>query len=183
MRLLSEGGDCGERPIALLGVAAGLFALRRWVPGFFLSRGYAHQDREDYETAEQWFLRAARWEESIRRLTGKQRGLAIVYTALGLLYHRQRRTAEAAQKLKSAIAIYSNLGRINDLAPVYASLGKVYYDTHDIASAEQTLNEALAIYSRRPLSGEAMQSVSRLLDLIAEQRQDSDAPTVYTNAE
>ncbi len=164
-------------------IAAGLFVLRRAVPGFFCSRGYAHQDKGQYEAAERWFLRAARWEEHIRQFTGQQRGVAIVYTALGLLYHCQNRTTEAAERLKSAISIYRNLGRVDDLAPVYASLGKLYYDAGDMTSAEQALNEALAIYSRRPTSGEAMETTARLLDLVVERRQDCDKPSTYTNAE
>lgn len=161
---------------------AALFALRS-IPGFFCARGYAHQDNGDYAAAEHWFLRAARWEERIRQLTGRQRGVAIVNTALGLLYHRQNRPIEAAEKLKEAIRIYSNLGRNDDLAPVYASLGKLFYDVGDMDSAGGALNEALAIYSRRPVTGEAMQTVARLLDLIAERKQCPDEPSTYTNSE
>jgi tetratricopeptide (TPR) repeat protein len=164
-------------------IAASLFVLRRAVPGFFCSRGYAHQDRGHYEAAERWFLRAAGWEEHIRQLTGQQRGVAIVYTALGLLYHCQNRTTEAAERLNSAISIYRNLGRVDDLAPVYASLGKLYYDTGDMTAAEQALNEALAIYSRRSVSGEAMEATARLLDRVAERRQDCDKPSTYTDTE
>ena len=104
-----------EALLICLAVIGALFAIRRGVPGFFCSRGYAHKDRGDYGTAEQWFLRAACWEDRIRQITGKQRGLAIVYTALGHLYHLQSRPMEAVAMLKEAMRIFLSLGRTDEL--------------------------------------------------------------------
>lgn len=165
--------------ITILIVGVVIFTLRRGLPGFFCFRGYAHQDRAEYESAEQWFLKALYFEKIVQKITGKQRGIAIMLTNLGLLYHCQGKIDEAANMFKKAIGIYSGIGRINDLAPIYGSLGKLYFDEGNLSSAEEALNEALAIYSRRRDAQVAIQTTATLLDLISERKQNSDTPSTY----
>lgn len=169
--------------LIIIVICAAIFALRRGVPGLFCSQGYAHQDRGEYEAAEQWFLKALSFEKATQKITSQRRGVAIVCTNLGLLYHHQRRIDEAAKMLTTAIDIYSDLGRVDDSAPVYGSLGKLYFDNGDLQLAEDALNKALTIYRRRLHAQEAIDTTTALLDLISERRQNTDEPSKYMNTE
>lgn len=108
---------------------------------------------------------------------------AIGYANIGLHYHRKRKIQNAIDMFKRAIDIYTDHGQINDTAPVYASLGKVYLDNGDLGLAEDTLQQALTIYRRRSHAQEAINTITALFDLIAEQKQSCEEPSAYTNAE
>ena len=110
---------------SILATIAAIFIVRRGVPGLFCSQGFAHQDQGDYAGAERWFLKALSFEKNVQRFTGQRKGLAIVYSNLGLLYHHARRMDEAANMLSQAIAIYSDQGFPQESAPIFASLGKL----------------------------------------------------------
>lgn len=156
--------------IIIVAIAAAVFAVRRGIPGLLVWKGLSHQDRGRYEASEQCFLKALSFEKSIQRMTGQKLGVALVCSNLGLLYHRQRRIEDAAKMLTTSIAIYSNLGRIDDSAPVHGSLGKLYFDSGELTLAEKSLNEALAIYRRRPEAREAIATIQQLLRAVAERR-------------
>jgi hypothetical protein len=171
--------------ITVFAVPIVLFCLRRFIPGFCWWRGCARQDQGDYDGAEQWFLRALRCEETIGRYTRERRGVALIFTSLGHLYHQQRRFPEAAEKLKAAIRIFSDLRSTQDLALCKGSLGKLYFDAGDMDAASNALKEAVADFSRLPETREAMETTLRLLDLINERGQsaagDADGERLYTN--
>ena len=96
--------------VMILAVAAAIFMARRGVPGLFCSLGFAHQDRGDYSGAERWFLKALTFEKYIQKCTRQGKGLAIVCSNLGLLYHHARRMDQAASMFREAIRVYSDLG-------------------------------------------------------------------------
>jgi tetratricopeptide (TPR) repeat protein len=164
-------------------VVCALIFLRGLIPKFFCSRGDAIRDRGDLQGAEGWYLLAARFEDWIKRLTGRERGVAIVKSSLGFLYHSQRRPVESADAFKEAIRIYTKLGLTQQTAPLYSSLGKLYFDFNELDLAEEALQQALAIYSRRPSSGEETKRVGILLDLISEKRTNCHEASTYVNGE
>lgn len=106
---------------------------------------------------------------------------AMGYANMGLHYHKKRKIQNAVDMFKRAIDVYTDLGKINDTAPVYASLGKVYFDNGDLDLAESALQQALTIYKCRPHAQEAIKTITALLDLISEQRQNTDKPSKYEN--
>lgn len=167
--------------ILLFGVM--IFAIRRGIPGLITQQGYSHQDKGEYEAAEQCFFKALSFEKAIQKITGQRIGVALQYSNLGFVYHHQKRLKNAASMFKRAIEIYTDLRRLNDAAPIYGSLGKVYFDSGDLDLAEETLKEALTIYSRRPHAQEAMDTITALINLISERRQNTDEPSKYTNTE
>lgn len=164
--------------LVLTVLVVGLFilSLRKLLPGFCCSQGFARQDGGEFESAERWFLRALNFEKMIQRITGRPRGIAVVSMNLGFLYHRQRRMDEAAEKFDTAIRIYSNIGRTDDLGTVYFALGKLCFDKRDLVRAEQALNDALVIYRRRPNVADAVEAITAVLRLIAQQRPTRSVP-------
>jgi tetratricopeptide (TPR) repeat protein len=158
-------------------VAALVGVLRSAVPAHFLARGRFHEMRGDLDRAERWFRKVLAFERGIRSL----RGVALACSRLGFLHHRQRRVDDAARMFTAAIDIYSRLGRTFDSAPVIGALGKLYFDAGEWSLADKALNEALAIYCRRGGSDEAIDTIHRLLQLLAERRGATQART-YVNA-
>src|SRR5689334_13687821 len=55
------------------------------------------------------------------------------YLRRGLACHEERRTDEAIDMFKRAIALALSAGRKNEAAPAYASLGKVYFDVGELS--------------------------------------------------
>lgn len=161
--------------IGILVIGATIFLIRRGIPGLLTWQGYSHQDRGEYKTAEQYFLKALSFEKTMEKITGQQIGVALEYSNLGLLYHKQQRINDAVSMLSRAIDIYTSLGRLNDCAPVYASLGKVYFDNRDLELSEEMLRKALNIYSRRKYAQEAIDTINQLLDSISKQKGDESS--------
>ncbi len=79
----------GKVVLTTLFVLGAIFVLRRLVPGQLLSLGHSSQDRGDFETAEKYFLKALSIEKAVQRISGRRRGVALVSSSLGFLYHHE----------------------------------------------------------------------------------------------
>jgi tetratricopeptide (TPR) repeat protein len=162
--------------LAILFIAAVAVIIRKGIPGSLTRQAYSHQDGGKYESAERCFLKALSFEKRMQGLTGQRIGVALQYSNLGFLYHRQRRMDEAIRMFQKAIVIYSDLGRVDDSAPIYASLGKVYFDIGELQLAEESLNKALIIYRSRHHAREAIDTINKLLGAISVLRLRFDHP-------
>lgn len=171
--------------LVILVIGAAIFAIRRGIPGLITRQGYSHQDRGEYDAAEQSFLKALSFEKAMEKITGQRIGVALQYSNIGFVYHHQKRLKDAASMFRRAIDIYANLGRLDDSAPIYASLGKIYFDSGDFHLAEESLNKAFTIYSRRSGSQEAINTIKVLLEKISISRREENpaVPRDYRNTQ
>lgn len=145
--------------------------MKKVIAAFYVRKGYSHQDRGDYETAEQCFQKALSILKKLGNIKQRKIGMALQYSNLGLLYHQQMRTDDATECLKTAINLYTEIGVIDDCAPLYASLGEVYYDCQDFDSAEKMLGKALEIYRQRRHAREAIDTINHLVGQIKIKKQ------------
>lgn len=151
----------------IFGIGTVLFLLRRGIPGLIISQGYKHQDKGEYDAAENAFLLALAIEKKIHQFTGEKKGVAIIYSNLAILYHQWEHLDDAIKMFNSSIEIYADLGNPPSAAPVYASLGKVYFDAEDFTNAEKSLSEALSIYQLYGGSQEGIYTINALLEKIS----------------
>jgi hypothetical protein len=107
---------------------------------------------------------------------------ADAYGREALARHEARQIPEAIDLFTRAIILYEEAGRATAAAPWYASLGKLYFDVNELDRAEQNLTRALAAYRSWPEAREAIAATTALLHLIAERRQNLDAPRAYRDS-
>lgn len=104
---------------------------------------------------------------------------ADAYGREALARHAARQIPEAIDLFTRAINLYEAAGQATAAAPLYASLGKLHFDVNEFDQAEQNLIRAQVLYRSWRKAGDALAATARILDLIAERRQNLDAPRSY----
>ncbi len=129
-----EGARFYQRALVLADAERNTAAACRACQGL----GYAALANGQAQGAESWFTRALRYAEPDRRDTGQ------AFLGLAEVARRRGRHAEAADRLRSARAIFEEEGDNEWLARTLGALGRLEGETERHEDALRTLREALA---------------------------------------
>jgi len=112
-----------------------------YVSSFLIDIGYYYHYVNDFRRS----LIELRRAKDISIKNNYKRNLALVYTALGTVYHDNNLYDSALYYHSKSLSVKEELGNIRDIGASYNNIGLVYYKIDDQQRAEEYYNKALQI--------------------------------------
>ncbi len=112
-----------------------------YVSSFLIDIGYYYHYVNDFRRS----LLELRRARDISIKNNYKRNLALVYTALGTVYHDNNLYDSALFYHSKSLSVKEELGNISDIGASYNNIGLVYYKIDDQQRAEEYYNKALQI--------------------------------------